>query len=343
MANFLFVSDTNLTLGLAMRAELEGHDVRYLTQSNVGGGLVKIFNKEERWIPNVAVYDHNRFGTEADNIRSEGYKVLGPSRWSSMLETDENYKRQIITSLGWPTESITGTHFYISAWFNGASFIASYTSLIYRRFMTGGCGADLACTGLISDFRGLTARTEETFLKPLEKMLKKVNHRGCVHVHAVINEDQYAVKEIFASFAHPHNLVMYENTNLSVSEILLRLFDETSKPIVTLSPWAAGVQVSIPPYPNNILSLSVCIEGIVPANLKHLWLADVSLKDSTYSANHRGLVGYVTARGIDANEAVRRMYRTVGNLRIPDIQYRTDIGRNIHSLMQSLSKPGWII
>jgi len=342
VANFLFVSETNMTLGLAMRAEMEGHDVRYFSPSQAGSGLVKLFNKDERWIPNVAIYDHNRFGTEADQIRSEGFKVLGPSRWSSMLETDDNYRQQIITSLGWPTTPINGTHFYISAWFNGSSFTASYTSLVYRRFMAGGGGSDLLCTGLVSDFRSLMPRTEETFLRPLEKTLKKVNHRGCVHVHAVVDADSYYVKEIFASFAHPHSFVLYENTNISAADILLRLFDETSKPIVTLSPWACGIQVSIPPYPHNLVSRQIPIDGIIPANLKHLWLADVSLKDSTYAAGHRGLVGYVTARGIDPNEAVRRMYRTVGNLRIPDMQYRNDIGRNIHSLIDSLTKPGWI-
>lgn len=340
--NFLFVADTNLTLGLAMRCENEGHDVRYLSTTPAGLGLVKSFSRDEKWIPNIAVYDHNRFGTEADNVRNEGFKVLGPSRWSSMLETDDNYRNQIIASLGWPLQQINGTHFYISAWFNGTSFICSYSSIIYRRFMPGGAGSDLLCTGMISDFRPLTLRTKTTFLDPLEKTLKKVNHRGCVHIHAVVNQDQFSVKELYASFAHPHNLVLYENTNLTISDILLRLFDETSKPIVTISPWASAIQVSTPPYPHNSLVSSVNIDGIVPANLKHLWLADVSLKDSTYTTSNRGLVGYVTARGADEIECTRRMYRTVGNLRIPDIQYRNDVGRNINTLLQSLRQPGWL-
>lgn len=339
----LFVSSTNLTLGLAMRVGDEGHDVRYLTESTSGAGLVKPFSRDEKWIPNIAVYDHNRFGSEADSVRAEGFKVLGPSRWSSMLETDDNYKRQIITSLGWPTDPLaSGTHFYISGWFNGACFISTYSSIVYRRFMPGGAGSDLYCTGIVSDFRGLTQKTHDTFITPLERMLKKVNHRGCVHIHACVNGDSYSVKEIYASFAHPHNFVLYENTNITVSDILLRLFDETSKSIPTIAPWAAGVQVSTPPYPHAAMESSVEIRGIVPQNLKHLWLADVSQQQAKYQTHDRGLVGYVTARGNDENECIRRMYRTVGNLKIPDMQFRNDVGKSIQSLLQSLRQPGWL-
>lgn len=341
--NLLFVSETGLTLGLAMRCESEGHNVRYLTQGTSGQGLVKLFNNEQ-WAPDLTIYDSNDMAQEADSARANGYKALGPSRWSSMVELDDTYRNQIINAVGWPSNHVpTGTHFYISAWFNGNEFISTYTSILYRRFMPGGAGPDLSCTGMLGCFNGLTDKTFDTFVRPLDKVLKKVNHRGCVHIHALVDGDSFCVKEVFTSFAHPLSLLLYENTSLSSSEVILRLLDETSKPIRTNDPWACGLQVSLPPYPHQTSdNLSAEILGIMPANLKHLWLADISFTSNRYYVAGRGLVGYVTARGKDENECVRRMYRTVGNLKAPDLQYRNDVGRHTQSLLASLTKPGWI-
>jgi len=340
----LLVSQTGLTLGLAMRIENDGHDVRFATLSTAGRGLIRFPAVDESWVPDIALYDNLAHTTEAENVRSHGFKVLGPTRWSSMLESDENYRKQIITSLGWSTTPLAqGTHMYISAWFNGASFIASYASIVYRRFMPGGAGPDLMCTGMIGNFKGLTPKTYHTFVEPLERVLKKVNHRGGIHLHTMVDGDNFCVKEIHASFAHPLSLLLYENTNLSVSDVILRLFDETSKPIQATDKWACGVQISTPPYPYERGNREPApITGIVPGNLKHLWLADVSRTDGAYSVDGSGLVGYVTARGNDENECVRRMYRTVGNLKSPDLQYRNDIGRNAQSILNALRQPDWL-
>lgn len=342
MSKLLFISDTGLPLGLAIRCSQDGHDVRFLTTMDAGLGLVKLHSGEESWIPDLAVMDSIDRTAEAEDVRSQGFRVLGPSRWSSMLESDANYHKQIITSLGWPTTPIQGTHFHISAFFNGANFIASYGSIIYRRFMAGGAGPDLNCTGMVGNFKGLPPKSYKTFVEPLEKMLRKVGHHGCVHIAAVVHGEQFYVKELNASFANPLTLLLFENTNLSSSEVILRLFDETSKPIYITDKWAAGLKISVPPFPYEATGIPCELAGIVPAALKHIWLEDVSLIEGKYIASGRGSVGYITSRGSDENEAVRRMYRTVGNLKTPDLQYRVDVGRNAQSLLNALRQPGWL-
>lgn len=326
-----------------MRCSEDGHAVCYQSETSSGCGLLKPLEKEDSgaWA-DLHIVDSNRFAKEADSLRNEGRKVLGPSRWSAMLDLDVNYSKQMIAALGFSLNGIQhGTHLYISAWFNGATFIASYTSVLYRRFMPGGAGPDLNCTGMLGCFQDVTPKTYQAFLAPLEKTLKKVNHRGPVHIHALVQGDSFCVKELSASFMHPLSLLLYENTNLSTSELLLRLLDETSKPIQTTDAWTSGVQLSVPPFPYTRSANQTVLEGIIPANLKHIWLADVSFKEGYFISDY-GLVGYVTARGKDENECVRRMYRTVGNLKAQDMQFRNDVGRNTQSLLQSLRQPGWI-
>lgn len=326
----LVVCDGGLGKGFAQRCERDGHDVK-VSRPDMA-----------QWRPDLVIYDNWRnYAKEADSLRTHGIKVLGPSRWSQTLEEDKEYLSQIIAAIGWPSNGVPqGTHLYLSGWFNGASFISTYTSVVYRRFMAGGAGPDLTCTGMLSCFEPLTNQTYRTLLAPIEKTLKKVNHRGVVHIHALVNGPVYCVKEIITSFAHPLSLTLFENTFQSTSEIILSLFDENSKKVKTLSAWAAGLQLSVPPYPYNYGNEYHSVEGIVPGNIKHLWAADLEQEGDKYASG--GLIGYVTARGHDENESVRRMYRTVGNLRSADMQYRNDVGRNIQPLLMSLKQGGWI-
>jgi phosphoribosylamine-glycine ligase len=341
----LFISGTNLSLGLAMRVDIEGHDVRYISQTNAGQGLVRYNNPEEQWLPDCAVYEDNNQAAEAESVRAQGFKVIGPTRWSSMVERDSGYRKQIIASLGWPTEQLNaGTHLYISGWFNGANYISSYSSIVYRRQMAGGNGIDLGCTGMLANFKGLSPKAYHTFLEPLENMLKKTNHRGCVHIHAVVDGDKFYVNEMFTSFMHPLSLLLYENSNIQASDIMLRLLDETSKPINPADAWASGIQLSIPPYPHTYLTgYSALVEGIVPGMVKHLWMADVAKDKDSFFTGNAGLVGYVTARGKDENECIRRMYRTISNIKIKDLQYRNDIGRNVQNMINNLNRNGWLV
>lgn len=346
----MMVSNTGLALGLAMRCEGDGHDVRYATPTHSGKGLIPIHTPTESWRPDIVVFDSSDFLKEAEQCREAGAKVLGPTRWSAMLESDETYRKQIIESLGWrPATQTTGTHLHISGWFNGANFISSYSSLVYRRFMAGGVGPDLNCTGMIADFRGTSSLVDDKILRPLERLLKKVNHRGVVHVHALIDGAAFTVLEISTSLLHPLSLLLYENTFLSASDVLLRLLDETSKPVRAADKWAAGLCLSTPPYPHTADEKPQEINGIVQDNIKHLWLADVHKDAGKYQTCNKGFIGYVTARGpadptnnVEHVECVRRLYRTVRNIKTPDLQYRNDIGKNVHSLFHALRQPGWL-
>ncbi len=322
----LVISETGLGKGYAQRCERDGHDVKQSKKIS------------QDWIPDFVIYDQDY--KEADEARRAGFKVLGPSRWTQALG-DKEYSNQLLAALEWPTNGFNqGTNFYLTGWFNGASFISTYTSIVYRRFMSGGAGPDLNCTGVLTCLKNPSAQAKHLLLDPLERILKKVNYRGPIHIHAFVNGSQWCVKELSASLMHPLSFVLFEGAQLRASDILLDLFDETSKRIKTSCPWTAALQLSIPPYPHTYSNEYHTVDGVVQGNLKHLWLADVVEDNSVFASS--GLIGYVTARGIDENECVRRMYRTVGNIHAKDMQYRNDVGRNVQSLLTSLKQGGWI-
>lgn len=343
----LFVSDDGAGLGMATHLSSEGHAITFYTNhgSMLGKGIIEIAHPEsEVSIADIYCYDNTKYGKEADEIRNTGSRVLGASSWSSMLETDKEYQDQVIKLIGWEkAKSSAGINLYTTVWFNGDKYIATYNSLVYRRFMSGGAGPDLGCVGMMSNFNPPTDKVYTNFLKPLEKILKRVNHRGCVHIHSLIKDSGFGVSEISTQFAHPLSYLLFENSNVSVADILLRLFNENSQRIEPLEHWASGVMLSVPPYPYHIIHNPVEIKGVQPANLKHLWLCDAQkIGGSWYTAANDGKIGYVTARGVSPEESVRRMYRTIGNLEIKDGQYRNDVGKNINTVLETLKRGGWI-
>jgi len=215
--------------------------------------------------------------------------------------------------------------------------------MVYHRMTPGGTSPDVGFTGCVSNFWQPTTKVKDRILEPLTKVLRRVNHRGCFHIRATVDGDMFSISDIAGSFEHPLSLLLFENSKYSVPDILLRLFSEDSAPLTPLSQWACSVMLSVPPFPYTVHSLPTALIGVVPANLKHLWLSDAMKENGKWmTTGSHGKVGYVTSRGATLSESCRRAYRTVRNLPIQDLQYRNDVGRNVNHFLTTLRNNGWI-
>lgn len=322
------ISDSNHGLGLSSRFSQSGHTVQAANTFSPATNPDLVINLTQ-----------HRYDV------GEKCKYLGPTLWSGALDSDQEYAQKIINMIGWKSGPITpGINIYFTSWFNGDATILSYATILYRRLMAGGCGPDIGCAGSIALFDCLTDRTHETFLKPLERILKRVSHQGVFHIHAVANSSTFYVKGVSTRIYHPLTLVALENTNLAVANVFLKTLDVTSRSLRPLDPVASSVFLSAPPYPYQLTQQLPALEvrGINPGSLKHLWLEDVYTNNGQYLLGSSGAIGHVTARGATPQEAFRRIYKTVSNISVPDIQYRNDVGRNINTLIESLRAQGWI-
>jgi hypothetical protein len=342
----LIVSATGYGLGLASHLASDGHAVNLVITHDecvniVGKGIITSSTPSR---PDITVFDHHNFGKSADELRQEGARVFGASVWSQMLQDDPEYRQAVIRATWGNLEPVKkGVEAYITCWFNGNSYVATYLSLVYHRINPGGTAVDVGFTGCLSNFWQPTQRVRDCFLEPLLKVLRRANHRGCFHIRSTIDGDKFSISDIAASFEHPLSLVMFENSKATIPDILLRMFNEDSMPIQPLDQWACSVLLSVPPYPYTIHHPPAVLGGIVPANLKHLWLVDAMREDGKWmTTGTHGKVGYVTARGTTFVEASRRAYRTIRNLQVQDLQYRPDVGKGVNTFLSSLRNYGWI-
>jgi len=103
---FLFVTFEALSADLAWQLKKEGHEVKFychdLPEKDVGDGFVE---KIDQWEPlkdwaDVIVMDDIGFGSKADQLRSEGKKVVGGSAYTDKLELDREFGQQELKASG---------------------------------------------------------------------------------------------------------------------------------------------------------------------------------------------------------------------------------------------------
>ncbi len=333
------MSQTGYGLGIAAFLSSEGHVVS--THITTADDTPRVRGLLRDRIPDIAILDSPEHTETAEWIRSRGVKVLGDSKWSYLLSTNKEYRQNIIKAIGYKlgTGGEKGIPAVVSCWFNGHRFISKTLVFNYVRFMAGDVGVDVPSAGYIAYFNTERSRLVQEVLRPLEKFLRKANHRGCFSVEVLVDSGQWVVRDISASVCQPFSQAIFENTRSSKSDVLLSIFDESSKEVPHVSPYVCGCMLSVYPYPFAQPATTVGISGLNQFNLRHIWLMDcVSSNDKWTTGEHTGCLGYVIARGSTVQEARRRVYRTISNLEIDGIQYRNDIGKDTGASMYQLKK-----
>ncbi|MBE3114105.1 MAG: hypothetical protein IMZ59_01135 [Actinobacteria bacterium] len=185
----------------------------------------------------------------------------------------------------------------------------------------------------------------KTFLTPLLKELKKTGYVGAVNITSNIKSEGFTLTNISLGFLFDSTYAALEGLRQPLGEFLYRLAFEGIKRVKASGDFLVATRVSIPPYPfpmSEQLNKSVSVSGIDENNLKHLWLRDMMFSDNEYSS--AGCDGYlmtVTARGLTINKAFRRTHRTIGNLKIDNVQYRRDIGDGLDEKYAKVKEWGY--
>lgn len=350
----LVISNGGHGLGLAHHISSEGHTVNLACSiSGLGVGIVDVLPTGSAQtiseiissnLSDLTIVIDSHAGQGTDSARKLGYKVVGPTAWSTALDSDPDYMANVIKLIGWDMHKVTeGVNMHIICWYNGVRYLTIYAALKYNRLMSSAAGPDIQFAGMVGDFHQPVPRVITDILNPLEKVLRKVGHKGLFHVELMVKGEDFSVKRISASINDPMALMLYENTPKRISQIMLDVLDETSKPYHPIERWVAGALLSFPPFPYIDGGNDLILNNIQPINLKHIWLINAYRTNGSWHCTPAtGKIGHVVTRGITLKEAARRLYRTISNIKTPDMQYRDDIGRRVYTHLDSLYTAGWI-
>lgn len=345
---FLFVSRRGASLSLATRIVHEGHNVHFfvnnLLYKVLGKGIINKANIGEFHNCDIIIFDEAGMGEYASKM-AKTKPVIGSSIFADTFNGNIIYKQKVLDKCGLQLSNNEGEEIYITGWFNGFNYVRPLHSYFKKtKFMENDLGIDTECMGCLLWYHKANKIAKATLYK-LRNELKKTGYIGAVNVKLTLTRDNLYIKDVHLGFTYDNTYVALEGIRQNYGEMFYRLAFDSIKRINASPDWLTATRVTIPPYPlamNEKLDKNTLIEGINEHNLKHIWLRDVYMKDGKYyNAGCDGFLMTITARGLTARKAIKRTLRTIGNLKIDNLQYRRDIIDGMEERYDKIKKWGW--
>ncbi|KKN45063.1 hypothetical protein LCGC14_0686880 [marine sediment metagenome] len=367
----LFISKDGSGLGLAERVKNEGHSTSMYTvdkdADSVGVGMVDRVTLPSHIIqqngypiqssinqllkqvkPDLVIFDTFNLGRVASSIRSS-IPVLGSSLWSDHLSLDQSYGYRLMKQVGIPPLThdalvLGGVEVWCELWWDGLRASVYNVSCVDKRFMNGDVGPVVGCAGAVVKMVSSESKLVREGVGKMERLLKKTTYRGPLSLSTVATKDKLYGIQFTTGFSSNNIQALFELYKGSITELLYNT--STAGKVVGefTSDYSISIPLSLPPYPTTQVKASVGVKvgGVNSENAKHVWWSDVKKDGGYVSAGASGIPLIVTARGRDVGECRKRAYRTIHNLVIRDVQYRSDVGERFDKGEELLKRWGYV-
>jgi phosphoribosylamine--glycine ligase len=225
----------------------------------------------------------------------------------------------------------SGVEVAIGAYFNGQDFILpACINFEHKRMFNDDIGPSTGEMGTTMFWTGENRFFRETLAKMRERLAGFV---GYFDINCIVNARGIYPLECTSRFGYPTINIQMEGIQSPWGEFLHALAKHQPFTLKTKRGFQVGVVVAVPPFPfvdadafrkysedAVILFKKPISEGLHPC--------DVKLVDGDWRlAGNSGYALVVTGSAPTMEEACREAYGRVKNIMIPNMFYRTDIGR----------------
>jgi len=343
----LVASRAGNCLSLSQRIEKEGH-IPYFRpldkhSLSIGEGIAQkdtTLNKKF----DLSIFDEARHGKLADTFSCP---VVGACRWADHADTNEEYSRQILhlgkvnTCKEIPKNAIVVD---CQIWWDGFESHFHSIAMSEDRLMNGDIGPRVDGAGITMRMVHKDSKIVRETASKLENILKKTSYRGPITIRTCVTKEDISALRLFAHINYlPNFSELYKG---ELTKLFHGIAVGSNGYANFMKDYSISVLVSIPPYPHICVKQTYSpkrIEGLNDPNLKHIWLHDVKKEEGHFvTGGNTGRVMTIAARGRDIIECRRRVYRTLSNINIPYMQYRTDIGWKFEDDEKLLRRWGYI-
>jgi phosphoribosylamine--glycine ligase len=200
----------------------------------------------------------------------------------------------------------------------------------------------------------------EKTLKKITPYLKKINFKGDIDVNCIVTKDAVWPLELTPRLGSPATQLHCELFESSLGKFIHAVAQGRKAHPKYKKGFGVVVSIAIPPFPyppKKRRKITEEIEITFKRELnendwKSIHFEEVSvmkekkgsaITNNLYWSGEFGYVCFITASDKSLIAAQRKAYKTVSEVNIPDMIYRTDIGSRVHKhdLLQ-LKKWGWI-
>ena len=251
-------------------------------------------------------------------------------------------------------EFIEGIAVSTEGWFDGKDWVEGmFNHTIERKqFLDGDLGPSGGCTGNLVWACDSKDPLVSKLLTPLTETLRRHSYRGAIDVNAVVTKDGPYALEFTPRFGYDafptllHALCRFDVGNFLFN--LARGLDCTER---LEGEFAAGVRLSVPPWPSEEFHAKegTPVNGFDEDAWGYFYSYDIEDKDGELQCSGgAGIIGVMNYEGASIGQATACTYFQINKLKIPNLQFRTDLGRQFLHDFRELGKlngeyeDGWI-
>lgn len=245
-------------------------------------------------------------------------------------------------------EFIKGTEVSVEGWFNGEEFYLLNCTLEEKKFMNGGKGPNTGCSGnLVFTFANREPAVYRHGLCKMKEYLRAVGYRGMLDLNTIATGSELYGLEWTPRLGYDASACLMQIYAGDFAQMMLDICMGERPDLAWRAEFAAGIRLSIPPYPSEIKGQhleGIPIQGIEPEDLEHTYLFDVMLneKEELVSAGHSGFIAVPMGIGDTIGDAFEQCNKRVERVKIPNMQYRTDIQSSTIKRYNKLDMDGWL-
>jgi phosphoribosylamine-glycine ligase len=251
-------------------------------------------------------------------------------------------------------EIVSGTEVSTEAWFNGEDFFFVNSTLEEKKFMNDNKGPNTGCSGnlvWVYDESNPPLVFREGLYK-LKDFLKQYKYHGMIDLNTIVTDGEMYGLEWTPRFGYDASATLYSCLDVINGDNLGDFFGQIAsggRPnIYCSSMFAAGIRLTIPPYPTEIKNKhpeDIPIQGIDEDDIpRHTYLYDCYCDDDDclLSAGVNGFICVPITNGGTIEEVFEKLDDRIKKIVIPDMQYRTDIKESVLKRYTTLSRQGWL-
>lgn len=253
-------------------------------------------------------------------------------------------------------EFIEGIEIGVSRWMGADGFIGQYNvNFEHKKLLSGDCGPNCGEAGTVMKYCSKDKLGDEV-LAPLEDALIEMGHLGDIDVNCIIDEKGKAWPlEFTTRLGWPAaNIMWAEHKGDPVQWMLDACNGEDT---LEVSPAVAcGIVISQPDYPYSKATKAevadIPIYGITAENKKYIHPQAVKISkmpdmyggevvDRDIWTTTGDYLAVVTGMGKSVSKACERAYATVKEIHIPNMCYRSDVGKKLEESIPKLHAQGY--
>jgi phosphoribosylamine--glycine ligase len=217
-----------------------------------------------------------------------------------------------------------------------------------KKFMNDDLGQSTGCQGNLV-WRCDDSKVLERGILRAEQKLIENQYIGPIDLNSIIAEDGVYGLEWTPRFGLDAMPTLLQILKVDVGKLISDIVNGQTKEMSLSENFGAGVRLSIPPYPLEPLKLSGVAEVSpnygIPIHLPekyesnyYLYEVMVDKEKQLVHSKGTGIIGVVSCSSSDCVKAFEDCYDILDEVKVPDKQYRTDLGEVIPEMYEELKE-----